>query len=870
MIGWQVRSRPGWVQWTALVAVGLTLTAGLRPAWAGMSAAAPSPAPAGGAPPRAGVFGAGVRAPAGDAGARVRARVAPIGLKVLSPAGVGALSTDDPWALFDGDAESRFGATATAPVRVRIALAAPTPITGVGIYGQADGQVALLAEGPGGPQALQPGQPQPQPIPGLDRAVSGLPMRWNRFDAASPVTASALVLEWRPAHPGASIRELEIWGLTAPAAAGSTDQLPDRLLTGVPPEAVEAIAEPEAQTVASPDLGLGGGATFQVQLDRDARAFSRAFLIYQLEGLPHWSAAVRQINGNASQGGFGVVRGSRGGLQVEEIAPAWLQSGPNEIRFAPADNSDPVGYKVRHVRIVGMSGATAEPAIDARALGRGAAPIDVALATPGQLDSVALRIVRPLAGTLVVEPTAGGRPLPRARAGIALDDAQPGWVTFPLAGPTGALPADGVRLSLRGAREGAGAISQIRLAVSPTPATSPARLAVTYPLHGECVAGQAYVRGFVTSPSDGARSATLTVNGAPAGESFTRDGAFGVLVDPGARGRRAPWSVTVAAKFPDGEELKRKVSIDACAAPAAVTPPTGPVADDGAPFGQVVRAGQAATLAFAGARLEIPAGAVTQDVRITIRPLTPEQVPALDDTMTNVTPDRRGYRMGPHGLKFAKPVRLLLPYDRQLLPAGSDDDEIGTMYFDEGAGAWQKVRSLADATGTVEAGTEHFTDFINARIAVPDHPTAASFDANTLKGVKMADPLARIRRIQPPQASPDGAVHLSYPNRRPAGPRRIAARPGVHVQQRRRESELLARRGLEPGGALHRSRHPVRCADVRPRVRDRNLPPQWRATLAHRGPSEPGRPFDGRQGLRAPCRGEVRPHPAQRHKPQHL
>ena len=571
--------------------------------------------------------------------------------------------------------------------------------------------------------------------------MAGLPLRWNRFEASSPVTASALVLEWRPSHPGASIRELEIWGLTTPSSVASTDLLPDQLLIGVPPDAVEAVAEPEAQTVASPDLGLGGGATFQVQLDRDARAFSRAFLIYELEGLPHWSAAVRQINGNASQGGFGVVRGSRGGLQVEEIAPAWLQSGPNEIRFAPADNSDPIGYHVRHVRIVGMSGAAAEPGgIDARALGRGASPIDVPLATPGQLDSLALRIVRPLAGTLVVEPTVGGRPLGRARASIALDDVQPGWATFPLPGPTGALPADGVRISLHGVREGAGAISEIRLAVSPTPASSPARLAVTYPLHGECVAGKAYVRGFVTSPSDGARSATLTVNGAPAGESFARDGAFGMVVEPGARARRAPWSVTVAAQFPDGEEIKRKVAIDACAPLAVAAPPSGPVADDGAPFGQVVRAGQAATLPFAGARLEIPAGAVTEDVRITIRPLTPGQVPALDDTMTNVTPDRRGYRMGPHGLKFAKPVRLLLPYDRQLLPAGGDDDEIGTMYFDEGSGAWQKVRSLADATGTVEAGTEHFTDFINARIAVPDHPTAASFDANTLKGVKMADP----------------------------------------------------------------------------------------------------------------------------------
>jgi RHS repeat-associated protein len=779
MIGWEVRHRPSWVQWTAVLGVGLTLMAGMRPAFAGMTTAAPpasagpGPMPGSPAPPSRPPQGSGAgpsvnAAFDGDVRARVRTRVSPAGLKILASSGASVLSNDDPWALFDGDADSHFGAAAMEPVRVRVALAEPTSIAGFGVYGQADGSVAMLVEGGGG---------TPKSIAGLDHSVAGLPLRWNRFDAVSPVTASALVLEWRPTHPGASLREIEIWGLMAPTVDSSSDQLPDQLLVGVPRDATEAIAEPEAQTVAAPDLGLGGSATFHVQLDRDARAFGRAFLIYELEGLPHWSAAVRQINGNSVQGGAGALRGSRGGLQVEEIAPAWLQSGPNQIRFAPADNSDPIGYHVRHVRIVGVPAGEAPTTIDARSLGHGGTPIDVPLPAPSQLDSLAVRITRTVTGTLSIEPTVRGKLQPRGRASIALDGLQPGWATFSLGGPTGALPADGLRVALRGTAEGKGSIAEIRVVTSPVPAVSPARLAVTYPLHGECVSGQAYLRGFVTSQSDGTRNATLTVDGAPVVEGYARDGAFGIVVEPHARGRRAPWSVTLAAKFPNGQEISRKVAIDACTPAPVPTPPGTPIVDEGAPFGQVVRAGEAASISFGGAKLQIPAGAVTEDVRITVRPLTASQVPALDDTMTNVTPERRGYRLGPHGLRFAKPVTLILPYDRQLMPAAGSDDEIGTMYFDEGSGAWQKVRSLADATGTVEAGTEHFTDFINARIAVPDHPTAAAFDANTMKGVKMADPFARIRRIEPPRASPDGAVHLSYPIDLPPG--RAGMQPNV-------------------------------------------------------------------------------------------
>src|SRR6185503_6462993 len=64
---------------------------------------------------------------------------------------------------------------------------------------------------------------------------------------------------------------------------------------------------------------------------------------------------------------------------------------------------------------------------------------------------------------------------------------------------------------------------------------------------------------------------------------------------------------------------------------------------------------------------------------------------------------------------------------------------------------------------TVTAVSTHFTDFIAATIATPDHPTADSFNPNLIKDVKSADPAAGVDIIAPPTPSPDGAAHLSFP-----------------------------------------------------------------------------------------------------------
>jgi hypothetical protein len=44
---------------------------------------------------------------------------------------------------------------------------------------------------------------------------------------------------------------------------------------------------------------------------------------------------------------------------------------------------------------------------------------------------------------------------------------------------------------------------------------------------------------------------------------------------------------------------------------------------------------------------------------VTLRLLAGGDLPALDSGMTNVTTGRGGFRFGPHGQKFHKPLRLI-------------------------------------------------------------------------------------------------------------------------------------------------------------------------------------------------------------------
>ena len=108
---------------------------------------------------------------------------------------------------------------------------------------------------------------------------------WNRHDFARSALAKALILSFEPNSAGAVLREMEIWGRPAAAAeVDTTAVLPDVLYSTVPDGARELDAAPVEQTI-------GTAGTFVVQASA-VRTFDRAFLVYELSGLPHFTAAL--------------------------------------------------------------------------------------------------------------------------------------------------------------------------------------------------------------------------------------------------------------------------------------------------------------------------------------------------------------------------------------------------------------------------------------------------------------------------------------------------------------------------------------------------------------------------------------------------
>jgi RHS repeat-associated protein len=705
----------------------------------------------------------------------------------------GKLESDTPWSLprrvrparivpLDGaadesglgrlfDERSDIGLTTSGrPARFRVELPEASFIEAVGFFGAADGSLTVAAEG--------------GPLVAETKLAGGRP-GWNRIPVSASPKVRAVVVEWRPAKADASLRELEIWG-RVPNSGSNGLPLTDLLHTGAPNGALELKSASGEQTVAlSAAPGPGTGGLFEVDLPRDPAAFERAFLVYELRGLPHFTAAPRSLNGLRRLGGFGAVFGAKGGRQVEEIAPGWLRRGKNRVQFFPPDGSNPASYRVSDVRVIGIPLPDSRPAgaaegdwealLDGRETtgwraraGKPTQPRSWAFDGTSQPFALELRMPRRARGTLTVTSTGPGS---RGEIAVKLDELTAGWHRVPL----DRLPAaNRLTLSLSGAGEEEAAISELAVTASPWPADRAPRMSVTYPLSGECVNGKVHVRGFVV-PAD---ANAVTVNGTPRSGALSPDGAF--ALDASAKeiggADNKPFAVAIEAIYPGGGRIRRDVKIAGCAdRPPAIVDDTGkrrePKEDLGAPYGTLVKAGEEAVLSFAGAKLEIPAGAVEKDVRVTIRPLQRADVAPLDSGMTNITPKAQAFRFGPHGMIFKKPVRLTLPYDRALIPAGHTQADVRTFYYDEGLKRWEQVGLIDQQDGRMVAVTEHFTDFINASLAMPEHPGTTSFNPTTLKDIKMADPHTGIPLIAPPGASSSGAAGLRFPIELPPGRR---------------------------------------------------------------------------------------------------
>ena len=180
-----------------------------------------------------------------------------------------------------------------------------------------------------------------------------------------------------------------------------------------------------------------------------------------------------------------------------------------------------------------------------------------------------------------------------------------------------------------------------------------------------------------------------------------------------------------------------------------------------------------ATIAAGDVALFIDSGAVSRDVEISILAISEAQSGDIPDHMHNLTAAGAVYRMLPDGQRFERDITIAMRYDSTALPYGYSADDIYTFFFNEQTQRWQQVErdSVDPHNQIVYSRTNHFTDYINGVLKVPENSDAMAYTPTSIKDLKAADPLEGITLIAPPEPNNLGTANLSYPLAIPAGRR---------------------------------------------------------------------------------------------------
>jgi RHS repeat-associated protein len=578
------------------------------------------------------------------------------------------------------------------------------------------------------------------------------------------IAARRVVVEWLPASD-APLEELWLWGSTQVRGPGRFHEREAlRLAAGPLPGARRfvAVTRPEPS-------GVDGSrrCSFDVVLPDSLDAFASAYLSYALDGRAHWTELRRAINGRWAPAPAPARaplsgRADTSSRQIEPLPLAALVPGRNSIELG-ADPAE-LPFHVADVAIILVPHAGIQEAPMSEGRARRRMPL-----TPGAHPfELLVDVLRSGTGELRIGADGGSEPLLR----VPLATHSAGVQRIDL-GDLAQQSMEELWFEreplVAGAGERAGAVlGRLFVRVQPLAAAKAgsAELAISHPLLGECTRAGIEIRGFATR-------GTLTAVTGSRGEraQLGSDGSFRLLLREAAgdtkRGARAASrrAFEVRATLDTGEVLSQHVGVDPCERARA-----GQVPDFGAPYSVHLRADTGGVLEFAGARLEVPPGALAADTRLSVRPLEQRALEPLEEDKTNVTPDSGGFRFGPHGLKFEKPVILSLPYDAAALGPAAREREVFAFYFDEGTRRWERVARVDEARDQrLPSMTDHFTDFVTATIPTPDAPGPRSFDPNAMKGIELASPAAGIPLMEPPAISPFGAAQLSHPIQLPPG-----------------------------------------------------------------------------------------------------
>ena len=183
-----------------------------------------------------------------------------------------------------------------------------------------------------------------------------------------------------------------------------------------------------------------------------------------------------------------------------------------------------------------------------------------------------------------------------------------------------------------------------------------------------------------------------------------------------------------------------------------------------------------------GASINIGDSCLTTDKNISLKQLRYVDIAPISSGIINVTKGGKAFRFLPDGTKFNKSVKINIEYDSVLLPKGTNPKDIKTFFFNTKSKNWVEVRtdSINTQTRVVSSYTNHFTDYINGIIQVPESPNTAGFTSTMMNDIKAADPALEMTLISPPEASQKGDANISYPIKIPSG--RKGMQPQIAVQ----------------------------------------------------------------------------------------
>jgi len=302
---------------------------------------------------------------------------------------------------------------------------------------------------------------------------------------------------------------------------------------------------------------------------------------------------------------------------------------------------------------------------------------------------------------------------------------------------------------------------QIRLEKANGSKTDERQLVINQPTTSYFYEGKGYVKGYVNGrgwekAKVNSGSKRLTVSG----------GQFEGLIELRLEDSSSAVA-TVEAEFADGQKLQVEVQYHQPAIYDLMREETEELVINQ----ELVKAGGAIDFSVGKLKLQGEAGSINRNIQLKGVSLRSIDMPVMGSGLVNVTGAHKGYRLLPHGTQFAKPIKIAIPYDSAALPVGYSPKDIRSYYFDESNGKWTALPydTVDMANCQVISYTNHFTDFINGILKVPEAPQTNAYTPTSLKDMKAAHPLDGLNILAPPSANNHGSTEVQLPIEVPNG-----------------------------------------------------------------------------------------------------